>query len=167
MTTPLRSTAIGPAWLGFYALTNDEPIECALDYIATAHKRVWAALTAARGPDGKSLLPQEAVKELADLQLFLIGLAQAADPDQKTPVNLKLVRRRGRPRRNIIQVNDYRRVARQVLDRKPEGYDAALIEVAKETGLDRTEIEAWASHLEKHLAVMAVEKIARFFRGGF
>lgn len=166
MSAPLR-TGLSPAWLGFYALTNDEPADLALEYIATAHKRIGRALAAARAPDGCSLLPADTLSELVDLQLFLIGLAQAADPKQRTPVHLKLVRRKGRPKRNIVKVVEYRKAAHQVLERKPDGYDAALTEVAKETGLDRTEIEAWASHLEKRLAVIAVEKIAGFFRGGF
>jgi hypothetical protein len=163
----LRDSSIGPAWLGFYALTKDEPPDLALEYIATAHKRVSAALAAARGPDGKSMLPAAAVEDLVDLKLFLIGLAQAADPETLTPVNLKLVRRKGRPKRNIVKIIEYRKAARKVLERKSEGYDAAVLEVARETGLDRSEIEAWASHLDRQQAALAVAKIAAFFRSGF
>jgi hypothetical protein len=167
VTSPLRDRSIGPAWLGFYALTKDEPPEMALEYIATAHNRVWSALQAAKGSDGKSLLPPAVVEELVDLKLFLVGLALAADPNVRTPVNLKLVRRKGRPKRTIVQTNAYRRAAHEVNQRKPQGYDAAVLEVAKETGLDRSEIEAWASHLERTEAIIAVGKIAAFFRSGF
>jgi hypothetical protein len=41
-----------------------------------------------------------------------------------------------------------------VLKRKPAGYDAALTEVAKETGLDRTELEIWASRLDSQLKAL-------------
>jgi hypothetical protein len=136
----------------------------ALEYIATAHRRVDAALRAADGPDGISMLPPAAVDELVDLKLFLMGLALAADPKAKTPVNLKLVRRQGRPKKNIIQTNAYRKAARELNRRKSRGYDAAVIEIASETGLDRSEIQAWASHLERTDAVIAVGKIAAFFR---
>jgi hypothetical protein len=152
-----------PAWLAFYALTRDEPIDNALEYLGSAHKRVWSALCAAREPDGQTRLPPGAVKELVDLQLFLIGLAQVADPNQKTPVNLKFVRRPGRPNRSMHLIRRYQRAGREVLRLKPKGYDGAVTEVAKATGLDRKEIEAWASSLERHEAVIAVGKIAAFF----
>jgi hypothetical protein len=160
----LRDPSVGDAMLAFLALTQDEPPELALEYLRTAHARLDKAIAACRDASGKLALPAEAERDLSDLKLVLVGLALAADPDVKTPVNLRLVRRKGRPKRNIVRVNDYRRAAHQLLARKPDGYDAAAVEIARETGLDKTEIEAWASHIEGQLAALAQnKKIGRFF----
>lgn len=143
---------IGADWLAYYAIMRDEPPERALEYLATAHERLNQAIAACRDPQGKPLLPSHVEGELIGLKLVLIALAMAADPDQRTTLNLKLERRRGRPRRSLDKVHSYRRAALKVLQIKGDGYDAALTEVAKDTGLDRTEIEAWASHLQQQLA---------------
>ena len=151
MAESLRDADVGPEWLAYYALTADEPIRFAKQYLASAHERLGRALSLCRDKGGTRLVPKEAEQEIAAVRLFLIGLASAADPDQKTPVNLKLDRRRGRPRRNIKKITAYRQAAHRVLKLKPRGYEAAVTEVAKDTGLDATEIEAWASSLERQM----------------
>ena len=143
-------TELGPEWLAYYALTQDEPIEFAEQYLKTAHERVGKVLAQCRG---KNVLPPQAAKELADLQLFLMGLAMAADPTKKTPVNLRFVRAKGRPKKNIVLINRYRAAALNVLRHKEEhGYDSAVTAAVATSGLNRTEVEAWASHLEREYA---------------
>lgn len=150
--------------LAFLALTKDEPPELALDYLKVANARLGWAMSVITGPKTDDEARKAALKEVTEIRLLLMGLAFAADPEHATQVNLKLVRRKGRPRRNIVTTGEYRQAARHLLARKADGYDAAAREVAQETGLDRTEIEAWASHLEKQQSALAVQEIARFFR---
>ena len=167
MTAPLdsiRDPSIGAEWLAYYALTEDEPMRFAVEYMKTAHSRLGRALAQCRDASGERLIPKEAEEELSAVHLFLVGLSMAADPEHKTPVNVKLVRRRGRPKRDISKVVKYRTAATKLLSSKKRGYDAAAREVAQETGLDRTEIEAWASHIEGQRAAVAIAKFARFFR---
>ena len=155
---------VGADWLAYRAITSDEPAERALEYLATAHERLDRALARCRDQQGKRLLPSDVEGELAGLKLVLMALAMAADPKKRTTLNLKLSRRRGRPKRTGDKILSYRRAASELLERKLRGYDAAVLEIAKETGLDRSEIEAWASHLEHQQAAIAIGKIALFFR---
>lgn len=147
---------VEPEWLAFYALTKDEPLEFALDYLATAHSRLGEAMTLCRDAQGKLLVPPEAMAEMSGVHLFLIALAMAADPSVKTAANLRLTPRRGRPNRNIVKINDYRKAARRINALKPEGYEAAVNEIAKESGLDRSELEAWAAHIERQEAAFGL-----------
>lgn len=149
----LRNEAIGAEMLAYLALTQDEPIECATAFLADAHTRFGRALRALRNDDGALLVSPEVEKELSGIHLFLIGLAQAADPDQKTQYNLIFRRSKGRPKKNIVKVNEYRRAARHIISRKAEiGYHAAVAEAVANYGVDRSEVQAWASHIEAQLA---------------
>lgn len=142
-----------PAGLQAYSaiVRGDEPIDPAYAYAKVAAELVNAALDELRDCNGEPTIPASAFSKIAEVRLYLIGLSMAADPNVKTARKLAFPKRPGRPRRSIEKVGDYRRAAHQVIKRKDRGYDAALTEVAKETGLDRTEIEAWAGHIQAEL----------------
>ena len=149
MADSLRDPKVGAHMLAFLALTDDEPKELALEYLKTAHQRLGFALNHCRGPRGERLIPAEAENEISRVSLFLLGLAMAADPKQKTPVNLKLTTRRGRPKKNIVEVQKYRSAGRYILENKAEGYLSAAIDAAKEFDVDRTEAQAWAGWMDR------------------
>ena len=130
---------------------GDEPIDPALEFAEIAAKQLTDALHELRGDDGEPQIPKTVFAALAEIQIYLIALGMAADPKVKTARTLAFPKRPGRPRRSIEKIGDYRRAAYRVLELKPLGYDAALTEVAAETGLDRTEIEAWAAKIEADL----------------
>lgn len=141
--------------LAYLALTDDEPIEFALDYISSAYERMTAALSALRDDRGQRLVPAAVEDQLSGIALFLLGLSQSADPEAKTQYNLVFKRPKGRPKKTIVDVNLYRDAARLLNRRKAEvGYHSAVAEVVDKTGLDRSKLQAWASHLEREAAAL-------------
>lgn len=133
-------------------MRGDEPAEAALDYAKTAADSLTEALRLCRDDDGALLIPPAAFARMAEARVFLIALQMAADPKIPTARVLAFPKRKGRPRRSREKVSAYRHAALLFIKRKSRGYDAALLEVAKETGLDNAEIEAWAAHLEAEYA---------------
>lgn len=151
MANQIRDDCVGPHMLAYLALTADEPVTLAMDYLRTAHERLGWALNACRGA-----VAAEAQAEIAGVRLFLIALAGAANPETKTPVNLTLKRRKGRPRKTIVDVQRLRAAGRQILERKEhDGYHSAAYGAASEFEVDRTEAQAWASHLEHEVERLA------------
>lgn len=148
----------GAGWLAYWALQGEEPLEFALSYLSSVGERIGWISKSLEGVQ----LGTEITEELAELRLFFAGLGASANRNQPTPYELSIDRkghltlkpRRGRPRRERGKVRKYREAAIAMLKRKPRGpdgrggYAAAALEVSKETGLDRSEIERWASHLE-------------------
>ena len=138
-----------PGLLAYSAIVRgDEPIDPAFDYARAAAGLLADALDDLRDDDGAPIIPAGAFAKLTEVHLFLLALALAADDSSSTARNLAFPKRRGRPRKSIEKIGEYRKAARMMLDRASAGYDAALVEVAKETGLDKTEIEGWAAKIK-------------------
>jgi hypothetical protein len=137
------TSEVGPHWLAYRALTGrDEPAEFALEYLASAHRRLDLITIAVRQND--EALLDEALTELANVKLVLIGLAEALRQDR-----VKLKGFRGRPHRSRDKRDDYRRAARHLLSKKStDGYHSAAADASTEFGLDKSEIKSRASHLE-------------------
>jgi hypothetical protein len=153
--------------LAFLALTDDEPPQLALDYLKTAHERLSWALETANDPQAAATLREEAKRELAEIKLFLLGLSMAANPADKTPVNLVLKARRGRPRKNIVEREGLREAGRFILDNKQSGYLAAAYEAADKYGVDRTKAQAVASRMERMPEFLERMKFLRQASGHF
>ena len=127
---------------------GDEPINPAFAFAIEAAGKFAEALDELRDESGEPLIAPETFAKLSEVNIFLLALSKAADDEVPTARNLDFPKRRGRPRKSIEKIGSYRIAAYKVLERAPLGYDAALIEVAKETGLDRTEIEAWVARIK-------------------
>lgn len=124
----------GPHWLAYDAITGDEPIEFAIDYLKEAYQ--WLGMVKAADRDSE--------KALADVNLVLVGLSVALKSEM---ISLRRKRGRGRPKRSSTDRANLRNAANQLLrDKQRFGYHAAALQARDDFGIDETEIKKWAAH---------------------
>lgn len=136
MAEPKRDRSVGEHWLAWWALAGDEDIAFAKEYFAIAFRQL----------EKIGELDKDGEEIIANVRLFLIALAEAADPSGKSEFVIEFKRRKaGKPinahQRAVVGRGAAARVDRLV----GEGWkqEAAIAQVRDDTKLSRAEIFKW------------------------
>ncbi|QLC21220.1 hypothetical protein HFP51_02870 [Parasphingopyxis sp. CP4] len=137
MVESIRNPKTGAEWLAFYALTWDEPKEFAIDYLRTAHMRLN---TIYRAIEDDHIV--EAKREIGNLKMVLYAFGESLKEDGESVLKTTISRRRGRPRKTLLQVNNEHRATSEFERLKErDGYESAMCAVTKKYRVSRATVD--------------------------